>query len=206
MQPDTILCRRCGAANTGGDQFCGSCGAFLEWEGDAAPAPDDRRRCVPLDPPPLAPAAGPAEPAAPDRAPRPNRRSPPPPPTPGFAVCPTCGSGNPPGRTFCHSCGKLLVANPGRCGGRRRGRRQGRRGAVARACRAGSRSSSGRDSSSGSRSCSSPSSSGHPRRRQRRRERDAHTDAVHPAVGAARPPQPHRPADSRRACPARASS
>jgi hypothetical protein len=31
---------------------------------------------------------------------------------PGFTVCPTCGSGNPPGRTFCHSCGNLLSKGP----------------------------------------------------------------------------------------------
>ena len=30
--PRTI-CKRCGFSNIPGDQFCGSCGAFLEWEG-----------------------------------------------------------------------------------------------------------------------------------------------------------------------------
>ena len=35
--PRTI-CKRCGFANVPGDQFCGSCGAFLEWEGQPADA------------------------------------------------------------------------------------------------------------------------------------------------------------------------
>ena len=38
-----LVCRRCGFTNVPGDAFCGSCGAFLEWEGqpagDGAPAP-----------------------------------------------------------------------------------------------------------------------------------------------------------------------
>ena len=45
-----LVCRRCGFSNVPGDQFCGSCGAFLEWEGEpvdsahrAAPTPVDRR-------------------------------------------------------------------------------------------------------------------------------------------------------------------
>ncbi len=32
----SIICRRCGTANSPGDEFCGSCGAFLEWEGQPA--------------------------------------------------------------------------------------------------------------------------------------------------------------------------
>jgi hypothetical protein len=31
-----VICRRCGFGNVPGDQFCGSCGAFLEWEGEPA--------------------------------------------------------------------------------------------------------------------------------------------------------------------------
>ena len=30
-----LVCRRCGFTNVPGDTFCGSCGAFLEWEGGA---------------------------------------------------------------------------------------------------------------------------------------------------------------------------
>ncbi len=43
----TILCKRCGFANVPGDQFCGSCGAFLEWEGEAA-GRCSRARCDPV--------------------------------------------------------------------------------------------------------------------------------------------------------------
>ena len=49
-----VICRRCGFGNVPGDQFCGSCGAFLEWEGESAaeaapadgapPAAGSRRR------------------------------------------------------------------------------------------------------------------------------------------------------------------
>ena len=28
---DTVTCRDCGSGNTPGDEFCGSCGTFLEW-------------------------------------------------------------------------------------------------------------------------------------------------------------------------------
>ncbi len=34
----TFPCSRCGFANAPGDQFCGSCGAFLAWQ-----EPDGRR-------------------------------------------------------------------------------------------------------------------------------------------------------------------
>ncbi len=30
-----IVCKRCGNHNPAGDDFCGSCGAYLEWEGEA---------------------------------------------------------------------------------------------------------------------------------------------------------------------------
>ena len=34
MTDDTrTICKRCGFSNIPGDQFCGSCGTFLEWEG-----------------------------------------------------------------------------------------------------------------------------------------------------------------------------
>ncbi|NEE39576.1 hypothetical protein G3M53_81065, partial [Streptomyces sp. SID7982] len=29
-----IICRRCGGRNRDSDDFCGSCGAFLEWSGE----------------------------------------------------------------------------------------------------------------------------------------------------------------------------
>jgi hypothetical protein len=33
-----IVCTKCGFQNEAGDAFCGSCGSFLEWAGDAPPA------------------------------------------------------------------------------------------------------------------------------------------------------------------------
>ncbi|HET9345864.1 MAG TPA: zinc ribbon domain-containing protein [Candidatus Limnocylindrales bacterium] len=109
MSSETIICRRCGVANSSGDQFCGSCGAFLEWEGDEAPVSTDAP--APPEPEPASDAGetlppsgtSPPPPSSTPLAPAPRA------PMPGFSVCPTCGSGNPPGRTFCHSCGNLLA-------------------------------------------------------------------------------------------------
>ena len=59
--PRTI-CKRCGFANVPGDQFCGSCGAFLEWEGQPADAAaggaDATGAASPATPDPAAAAAG----------------------------------------------------------------------------------------------------------------------------------------------------
>ena len=118
-----VICRRCGFANVAGDQFCGSCGAFLEWEGDvaadAAPpsaataADDDLVGLVrpatspptPVPPPvaqsaapgPVAPAALPVATGAPAAS------------TAGLLRCPACGIANAPTRTFCQSCGARLA-------------------------------------------------------------------------------------------------
>ena len=110
MPPETIVCSRCGTVNGVGDQFCGSCGAFLEWEGQAPPADEPRPPVQPAEATAsTAPEPAPVEvAAAPTAAPSP--AAPPPAPQAGFTVCPHCGSGNPPGRTFCHKCGKLLAA------------------------------------------------------------------------------------------------
>lgn len=87
MPDGTVICRRCGVTNTSGDQFCGSCGAFLEWEGDATEA----------EPTPIAPIPSVV---------------PPPPPEPSTSAptvtCPACGNANPPSRTFCQRCGQVL--------------------------------------------------------------------------------------------------
>ena len=43
MTDDTrTICKRCGFSNIPGDQFCGSCGAFLEWEGQPTGRPGRR--------------------------------------------------------------------------------------------------------------------------------------------------------------------
>jgi ribosomal protein L40E len=112
VSAETIICRRCGVTNSSGDQFCGSCGAFLEWEGDEAPAagqadPDSAQVAPPA---PLPPEPETSTVRPPDAGPSPSTATPT--PMPGFSVCPTCGSGNPPGRTFCHSCGNLLAREP----------------------------------------------------------------------------------------------
>jgi ribosomal protein L40E len=123
MLPETIICSRCGTVNAAGDQFCGSCGAFLEWEGrEASPADGEGEPRPPEiqpinDPPPAAEPPPPPPPASPAVIATPAAAAPPaepaaPQPQAGFTVCPHCGSGNPPGRTFCHKCGKLLAAAP----------------------------------------------------------------------------------------------
>jgi hypothetical protein len=106
-----MLCGRCGAANVAGDQFCGSCGAFLEWVAD----PD-----APIAPVPVTADAAPpasttpgtlADPGAPTTAP-----TAPAPPLPaetedeaGVVRCAACGIANPVGRTFCQTCGATLA-------------------------------------------------------------------------------------------------
>jgi hypothetical protein len=48
-----IVCKRCGNHNPAGDDFCGSCGAFLEWEGERIV-----EEAVEVAPAPLPPPAG----------------------------------------------------------------------------------------------------------------------------------------------------
>ena len=103
---DQLICRRCGFKNVPGDQFCGSCGAFLEWEGesvaaDAPPPAAPRDTDVPgvaaaPAAQPVVRAAQPVEPAAsPSDA--------------GLIRCPACGIANTASRTFCQSCGTKLA-------------------------------------------------------------------------------------------------
>ena len=134
MTDDTgVTCRRCGFANVAGDQFCGSCGAFLEWEGEAAAeaapaagtsAADDglaglaRPAGSGAGVPPAAawtPAPSPVTPATPPVPPvdaSPTATSVPAAPvTPaatGLLRCPACGIANAATRTFCQSCGTRL--------------------------------------------------------------------------------------------------
>jgi hypothetical protein len=105
-----IICRRCGFANVPGDQFCGSCGSFLEWEGLPAagepaagepaggPGVDALSRqqvAQPAPPPTAQPGTPTAAPAAAVAA--------------GLVRCPACGIANPATRTFCQSCGTTLA-------------------------------------------------------------------------------------------------
>ncbi len=126
----SIICRRCGTANVPGDQFCGSCGAFLEWEGqpaepgpaadsgaapgpsgslppaaaaNAAPAPSGMPEIVPSDP------IWPPEPGASASPPLQGMSSAAPDTAEGLIRCPSCGIANPATRTFCQSCGTTLA-------------------------------------------------------------------------------------------------
>ena len=109
--PGNLICSKCGFSNVPGDQFCGSCGAFLEWEGVAAA--DGPATQAPSD----VPALGPRTAAAAGTQAPPPVGAPPPAttapiaasdPTASLIRCPACGIANPPGRTFCQSCGTKL--------------------------------------------------------------------------------------------------
>ena len=100
-----IVCRQCGHENRAATDFCGSCGAFLEWEGERPGQQGDRTS--PDDPAPP-PRSGTAAPAGPPR-PRPD-------PGGDTVICLECGGRNDPDRRFCRRCGSTLdlVALSGR--------------------------------------------------------------------------------------------
>jgi hypothetical protein len=75
-----IVCLRCGEKNPADEQFCGNCGTFLEWRGDARSGE-------------VTGAGDPGDPVA-------NVAS--------LIRCPRCGTANAQGRTFCQSCGERL--------------------------------------------------------------------------------------------------
>jgi len=119
-----LVCSRCGFANVPGDQFCGSCGSFLEWEGEPAAQPV----ASPLPSPGSGPVPGPDpahDPDVPAVRPIDSRQPPavssaPTEVTPAVGSpadgallrCPACGIANAPGRTFCQSCGTKLAEAP----------------------------------------------------------------------------------------------
>jgi hypothetical protein len=112
--PGNVICKKCGFSNVPGDGFCGSCGAFLEWEGlasaaDAAPTtPAVNLADVPVVGPPTEGGQGapPVTVAPPVFA---DIRPPAVPDTAaGLIRCPACGIANTAGRTFCQSCGTKL--------------------------------------------------------------------------------------------------
>jgi hypothetical protein len=129
MTADTnLVCSRCGFSNVPGDAFCGSCGAFLEWEGQPstpaagtsglAPVPpvaEDRDPDVPVVGGPTGASEAPTQayvysqtagvmPPVPVTVPAPG------PADAGLLRCPACGVANQAGRTFCMSCGARLEA------------------------------------------------------------------------------------------------
>ena len=117
----SIICRRCGTANTPGDQFCGSCGAFLEWEGQPAePGPVSAGGGPPVaatNVPPRTSGMPDIVPSDPIWPPEPDRSTAPSSPAvspaddaaAGLIRCPSCGIANPATRTFCQSCGTTLA-------------------------------------------------------------------------------------------------
>ena len=126
MTQPTVTCGRCGAQNIAGDQFCGSCGAFLEFVAEqgaavtpagANPLPADPSLAtsVPLDGGLAGLKAGAGGPA-PARAPSPPSSTAPSaaaaasgPASEALVRCPACGIANALDRTFCQSCGSTLA-------------------------------------------------------------------------------------------------
>ena len=121
-----IVCRQCGQSAREGEDFCESCGAFLEWEGEKVdPAPG---------PTPGPAAAGPVTPVHGETVPEPERWVVPEPPRPGpgplpppvspgppmqtrpagggtagvDVTCLECGGRNAADRRFCRRCGASL--------------------------------------------------------------------------------------------------
>jgi uncharacterized OB-fold protein len=109
--PANRICSKCGFANVPGEQFCASCGTFLEWvEVDADPVvpaatttttPTTTPASTVVTPPPiqdLAPSTDLSDVPQVTTAP------------PGTLVrCPVCGIANPADRTFCQACGGKLL-------------------------------------------------------------------------------------------------
>lgn len=139
-----IVCRQCGHENREATDFCASCGAFLEWEGERRdppvdpaspppgprpPAPHPGEARPPDGPPPAGPQpdgpppAGSGQPSGGPTDP-PRSAAPAPADPPGSApdrggdtvICLECGGRNDPDRRFCKRCGSTLdlVALSGR--------------------------------------------------------------------------------------------
>jgi len=106
-----LTCNNCGFTNAEGDEFCGSCGGFLEWNAEAAHGP------VPSE------AASTESPGSVDTGSDAARGSddtsvstadgfaaPAFQPDAGEEItCSSCRRSNPPGRSFCQQCGKRLT-------------------------------------------------------------------------------------------------
>ena len=115
---EEIICKRCGLHASADEDFCGGCGAFLEWEGErvvvddgpaplSAPSASDQKPAPP-PPPPSGPVA--VQPAPPIERPKPPAPRPPARRAePGDIFCGQCGQPNNPERRFCRKCGNLLA-------------------------------------------------------------------------------------------------
>jgi hypothetical protein len=99
--PDSrVICRQCGTSNPAGDQFCGNCGAFLEWTAepiDGAASTGTPATDVGAGELTSARSSEPASAAASALA------------SPELVRCPTCGTANVAGKTFCLRCGNKLA-------------------------------------------------------------------------------------------------
>ena len=113
-----IVCKVCGATNEQGATFCGTCGAFLEWSGEAV-QPDGstqpvggQQGGVPPVPPPVGPTGPPAGDAAATSTQPLTAVDPPadPAPPPGSIICSNCGMANDPTRVYCSRCATELAA------------------------------------------------------------------------------------------------
>ncbi len=99
-----VVCKVCGTENEQGAAFCGSCGSFLEWNGE--PAADD----APTAPVPTAPVPSAPVPMTPPSGSSTERAaSLPEPGTGAMLVCPACGTANEASRTFCKRCATELA-------------------------------------------------------------------------------------------------
>ncbi|WP_157641142.1 discoidin domain-containing protein [Longispora albida] len=134
-----IVCGQCGERSERKVEFCGACGAFLEWDSaiaETAQPPDPRPHTIP-DPERHTPDPRRHAPEPEQRAPesaqpkavqpvavQPTATEPPPitrrpqpepedrRPLPGELICGFCGSGNDPKRRFCRRCGTSLAEAP----------------------------------------------------------------------------------------------
>lgn len=100
--PGNLICSKCGYSNVPGDQFCGSCGTFLEWDGVTAETDPTTVGSTDPGPYPGPPTTG-TGPVTPTPTPVPV-----PPPAAALVRCPSCGIANAADRTFCQSCGSKL--------------------------------------------------------------------------------------------------
>lgn len=100
-----IICKTCGHANEEGAEFCGNCGSFLEWTGQAVEQPQPQAPApVPL-PAPVPPVPGPDLTGASEEE---TVVAVPAEPATDSIVCPACGLANPPDRTYCRRCATEL--------------------------------------------------------------------------------------------------
>ena len=109
-----IVCKVCGATNEQGATFCGTCGSFLEWSGEAVQPDGSTQPQAGADGPPPVPTGsvravrGRVDAATRRRSSRPSPRLRSAAP-PGSIICPNCGQANDPTRVYCSRCATELA-------------------------------------------------------------------------------------------------